>query len=200
LARRESAVRDLRRAQIVAAARAIVAEHGLDGLTFAALEQALGFSRGVVTWHFRDKDEVVKAVLVDAIAEIDAAALGAIRAEASSADRARAVVREMVRGWLGPTGAGPALIAYWGRLGADPELASLNAALYARYRRSSAELVRRGQERGEFRADADPDALGAVLVALVLGVALQARFDPERFDLDAALTAAGDAAVRALAG
>jgi AcrR family transcriptional regulator len=209
--RRDSVVREVRRAQIVGAARAIVAERGLEGLTFAALELRLGYSRGVVTWHFRNKDEVVRAVLEvravldDAIEEIDRAAIAAIRAESTLAERARAVVREMVRGWLGATpapalvgGAGAVLVAYWGRLREDPELARLNADLYARYRGYSAELVRIGQARGEFRADADPDAIAAVLVALVLGVTLQALFDPGSIDLDAVVAAAGEVVVRAL--
>src|SRR5205814_9753674 len=62
-ARRTSAsdsLRDLRRAQIVAAAREIVAGDGLESLTIGALEKRLGFSRGVITYHFRDKDEIVE--------------------------------------------------------------------------------------------------------------------------------------------
>ncbi len=192
---RDSAVRDLRRAQIVAAARAIVAREGLDGLTFAALERDLAFTRGVVTWHFRNKDEIVRAVLDDAIAEIDAAALAAIRAEATFADRARAVVREMVAGWLGAGGAGPVIVSFWGRLGVDPEARAVNAALYARYRGYAADLVRAGQARGELRADVDADAVGAVLVALVLGIALQALFEPGGVDVPRAVRAAGDAVV-----
>lgn len=188
-------VRDLRRGQIVAAARAIVAEQGLEALTFSALEERLDFTRGVVTWHFRNKEEIVRAVLEDAIASIDAAALPAIRAEALLADRARAVVREMVRGWIGAEEAGQVLVSFWGRLRADPDASALNAALYARYRGYSADLVRIGQARGELRADADPEAVGAVLVALVIGIALQAAFDPGKIDVDRAVATAGDAVV-----
>lgn len=191
-------VRDLRRSQIVVAARAIVAEEGLEALTFSALERRLAFTRGSITWHFRNKDAIVAAVLEDAVAEIDRAAIAAIRAEATLADRARAVVREMVLGYLGDSNAGQVLVSFWGRLRTDADAAEHNAALYARYRGYSSDLVRIGQERGEFRADADPEAVGALIVALVLGIALQALFDPRAIDVEAAVGAAGDAVVALL--
>lgn len=190
-----SSVRDLRRAQILEAARRVVVEQGLEALTFAALEERLDFTRGVITWHFANKGEIVRAVLDEAIAAIDEAALPAIRSEATLADRARAVVREMVKGWLGADDAGQALVSFWGRLRGDPEVAALNAALFARYRGYSAELVRIGQQRGEFREDADPDVVGAVLVALVVGLSMQATFLPGSIDVEAASGAAGDAVV-----
>jgi AcrR family transcriptional regulator len=190
-------VREVRRAEIVAAARDLVADGGLEALTFAALERALGYSRGVVTWHFRNKDEIVQAVLHDTIAEIDAAALSAIRSEATLADRARAVVREMVRGWLGGNRAGRVLVLFWGRMPADAAARAANAALFARYRGYSAELVRIGQRRGEFAASVDPEAAAVVIVGLVVGIAGQALFDDE-VDAGPAVEAAGDAVVRYL--
>lgn len=187
---RDPAVRERRRGQIVDAARAIVARGGLDALTFSALEQELGFTRGVVTWHFRNKDEVVDALLEDAIGRLDAVATAAIRAEATFPERVRAVVREMVRGWLAGD-AGTVLVSQWGR--ADPRAADVNAALYRRYRAWSADLVRAGVAKGAFRTDVEPDAVGAVLVALVLGIVLQARWDPA-VDVEAVVEAAQDAA------
>jgi AcrR family transcriptional regulator len=199
---RASGVRELRRGQIVAAARGLVAEGGLDALTFAALEQVLGFTRGVITWHFRDKDEVVRAVFDDAVAAIDRTVLAAVRAEATPTDRVRAVVREMVRGWLGATDAGAVLVAYWGRLGSDLDLARLNAALYGRYREATAELVRSGQARGAFDPHVDADTVAALLVSLVIGVGLQASFEraagSDRFALERAVDEAGEWVVRAL--
>jgi AcrR family transcriptional regulator len=190
-----STVRDLRRGQILAAARRVVVEQGLEALTFAALEERLDFTRGVMTWHFANKGEIVRALLDEAIAAIDATALPAILSEATLTDRARAVVREMVKGWLGEEDAGQVLVSFWGRLRSDPDAAALNAALFARYRRYSADLVRIGQERGEFREDADPEATGAILVAVVIGLALQATFVPGAIDPEQVAAAAGDAVV-----
>lgn len=197
--REPATVRDLRRGQIVVAARAIVAELGLEALTFAALEERLAFTRGTITWHFRNKDDILRAVLEDAIDEVDRSALSTILAEATLVDRARAVVREMVRGWLG-SDAGQVLVSFWGRQGTDADAAELNAALYRKYRAYSAQLVKIGQERGEFRADADPEAMGVLMVALVHGIALQVMFEPGEVDVEKVVTLAGDAVVALLTG
>jgi TetR/AcrR family acrAB operon transcriptional repressor len=195
--REPSTVRDLRRGQIVSAARAIVAEQGLEALTFGALEQRLVFTRGAITWHFRNKDEIVRAVLQEVIEEIDRSALPAIRAEATLVERARAVIREMTRGCQ-RSDAGQVLVSFWGRQGTDADAAELNAALYRRYRAYSSQLVRIGQERGEFRRDIDAEAMGVVMVGLVQGMALQGIFEKGALDMDKAIETAADAVVALL--
>src|SRR5437773_5389573 len=93
-------VRDFRRAQVIAAARSLVAEEGLEALTIGALEERLAFSRGVITYHFRNKDEIVEAVLAHAVAEIEEALRAELRASESPEERVGAVLRSMVRGFL----------------------------------------------------------------------------------------------------
>lgn len=199
MSREVATLRDLRRQQVVAAARGIVAQHGLEALTFAALERELGYTRGVITWHFRNKDEIVAAVLQDAVEDIDRVALPAIVAEQTFTDRARAVLREMVKGWLAGDAA-PVLVTFWGRLQTDADAAETNASLYRRYREYSSELVRRGQAAGEFDPTLDPEAMGVVLVGLVIGIALQELFDPGAVDVESAIRAASDTVVARLTG
>src|SRR5688572_18339107 len=124
-------VRDLRRGQIIAAARAVVAEGGLEALTIAALEERLGFTRGVITYHFRDKDEIVDAVLASAVAEIDAATLAEVGASQDFEAKVEAVIRTKVRGFLERVEATRILVAFWGRIHQDPRARNANAQLYA---------------------------------------------------------------------
>lgn len=189
-------LRQLRRGQIIAAARQIVVEQGIEALTFSALERRLAFTRGSITWHFQNKGEILAAVLQDVVDDIDGVALAAIRTETTLPDRARAVVREMVRGYT--TDAGYAMLGFWSRLRSDPEAARVNAALCARYRGYGAELVRIGQARGDFRSCADPEAFGAVFVSLVLGIALQALFEEDTIDVERVVEVASEAVVRHL--
>jgi AcrR family transcriptional regulator len=175
-------LRALRRAQIVAAARIVVAKDGLDALTIARLEQQLGYSRGVITYHFRNKEEIVDELLADAIREIDHATRAEVASASSREERAGAVIRAVVRGFLGRVEAVRIMVSFWGRLHADSRVRAVNARLYARYRRETAELV-----------GGDP-ALATVIVGVVLGIAAQAYFDPREVDVDAAV----DEAVRAI--
>jgi TetR/AcrR family fatty acid metabolism transcriptional regulator len=194
----QDSLRDLRRSQIVAAAREIVAGDGLPALTIGALEKRLGFSRGVISYHFRDKDEIVDAVLASALAEIDLATHALVAAGTTAVDKVRAVLRANLHGFLGHREAGLILLSFWGRLGSDPKARRANARLYAVYRERTASVLTGGIDSGAFGA-ADVPALAAVIVGLVLGIASQAYFEPGSIDPEAALEEAVACVVARLA-
>jgi AcrR family transcriptional regulator len=176
-------VRDQRRHEIVVAARRIVAEQGLDALTFGALEESLSFTRGVITYHFASKDEIVRAVFTSAIAEIDAAVRAKTDAAASLDEKIRAILEGNVRGFVDRAEAGRVLLSFWGRLSSDPESRRTNADLYARYRKHCAKVLR--DAGGAAKVDAA--TMATLLVGLVLGIATQHYFEPGAIDVDAAI-------------
>ncbi|TNF28453.1 MAG: TetR family transcriptional regulator [Deltaproteobacteria bacterium] len=178
-------VRDLRRGQILRAARRIVAERGVGALTFGTLESELAFTRGVITYHFANKDEIVYALLDDAIAEIHEAMMTSVHAGSTLVEKLEAAVGGMVRGFLAKPEAARVLLSFWGRLPDDPRAAAKNAALYARWREHSASLVRHGQETGEIHADCDVAAVAAHMVGTVIGVVTQAFFEADAVDPEA---------------
>jgi len=170
-------VRDLRRGQILKAARRIVSEDGLEALTFAALEEKLAFTRGVITYHFENKDEIVDAVLRSAIDEIDAATHAEASASLEPEEKVRAVLRANVRGFVENVDAARILFSFWSRLAQDARARKVNAALYARYREQSAKLLRAGQKQGVF-GEFSVDAMAALLVGAVIGIVVQEHIAP----------------------
>jgi TetR/AcrR family transcriptional regulator, fatty acid metabolism regulator protein len=178
-------VRDLRRGQIVAAARRLVAEQGLEALTIGALEGRLSFTRGVITYHFANKDEIVQAVFASAIEEIDAAVRRAVEGGSTVEAKVRAVLHGNVRGFVDSEVAGRVLLSFWGRL-SDAKVRALNAELYAKYRRRAAKLLRSARTDGLI-AQVDPGVMGALLVGIVLGIATQHYFEPGSIDVDGAI-------------
>jgi TetR/AcrR family transcriptional regulator, fatty acid metabolism regulator protein len=56
-----------RRAQIVAAAIDTIAEVGYAGASFARIAERLGISRGLISYHFAGKDDLMKQVVRDVI-------------------------------------------------------------------------------------------------------------------------------------
>jgi AcrR family transcriptional regulator len=179
-------VRDLRRRQIIAAARALVAKGGLEALTIGALERRLGFTRGVITYHFRGKDEIVDAVLASAIEEIDAATAAEVRASAGFGEKLEAVLRSKVRGFIDHREAGLTLLAFWGRIHRDRRARETTARLYAGYRQQSAHLLALGIEAGAVAAPPPSAAeFAALLVGTVVGIVVQSYFEPGAIDPDA---------------
>ena len=68
-------VSSIRRKQIVSAVRTIIARDGLEAVTIANIATALGTSRGVVVYHFNNKEEILHEVLASAMKDADASAL-----------------------------------------------------------------------------------------------------------------------------
>jgi AcrR family transcriptional regulator len=165
-------------------ARKLVSEGGLQALTIGALEQRLAFSRGVITYHFQNKDEIVEAVLESAIREIDAGTLASAQAGTTMEEKLRAIIHTTVRGFLDHVEAVRILISFWGRISSDRDVAAMNARLHATYRKRFASLVTQGQESGAFSAVSAKD-MGAIAVGIVLGIALQVYFDPGSIDAEA---------------
>ncbi len=188
----QDSLRALRRAQILAAARSIVASAGLEALTVGALEEKLGFSRGVITYHFKDKDEIVAEVLASAVAEIDQGTRESLQRPVSVAVAVRAVLETKVRGFLSHREAGLILISFWSRAQASAKVKQASAGMYARYRAQSDRLIVLARAQNG-RCRAKPGAFGAVMVGVVIGLVLQSWFDAT-LDVDGAL----DEAARAL--
>jgi len=180
-------VRDLRRGQILSAARTLVAEGGLEALTVGALEKRLSFTRGVITYHFRDKDEIVDAVLEGAVREIDEGTVAEVRASATFEEKIEAVLRSKVRGFLDHPEASEVLLSFWGRLKSDPRARASCAGLFAGYRAQGRALVAEGRARGDFKDDVPEEETAALLVGTVIGIVVQSIFEPGALDADAAV-------------
>src|SRR3954452_11802274 len=59
--RREEAER-----KVLAAATALIAQHGSRALTLAEVGEAAGYSRGIVSHHFGSRENLLRAVMRDA--------------------------------------------------------------------------------------------------------------------------------------
>jgi len=190
-------LRELRRGQIVAIARKIVADEGLEALTIGSLEARLAFSRGVITYHFQNKDDIVHAVLESALEEINGS-MATGTAAGNHEDRLRATLRTYIRGFIEHVEATRILLSFWGRISSDKRARKANALLYATYRKGIAQMIEAGRGAGEFGNDVNVDGLAAVLVGVVIGVAMQSYFEKGSIDADAATEEAVNAALARL--
>lgn len=150
-------------------------------MTIAQLESRLGFSRGVITYHFTNKDEIVEAVLQSATREIGGLTEARLDAEKSALERIKVAMRATVEGYLTHVEAGQILLSFWGRLGRDPRARKINADLYVAYRREVGKLIEEAI-RTKAIAKVEVEDLAATIVGVVLGIVTQAYFDKDAID------------------
>jgi len=176
-------VRDLRRHQIVAAARSLVAEGGLEALTIGALERRLEFTRGVISYHFQDKEEIVAALLESAVLDIDTATFARAAAQSTFEDRVRSVFKTKVEGFLSHRESHRVLMSLWTRTDADPRAAELHARLFGGWRAQAVSLFKHAISAGECRADLSPERLAGILVGNVVGVVVQVTCEKDALNV-----------------
>lgn len=154
--------------KVLEAATALIARHGSRALTLAKVGEAAGYSRGIVSHQFGNRDNLLRAVMRDA------QTFTLPEEGGSAADWLAALVRAYLRNVTKRGPASRAFLQMWSEaIAADPVLMPLYAEQDARFRRLLADKVREGIDDGSIRSDADPDALAVALVGLVRGIALQ---------------------------
>jgi AcrR family transcriptional regulator len=178
-------LRELRRHQIIKAARQLIAEQGIASLTFSALEKRVEFSRGVITYHFKNKDDILIAILQSAVVEINEATGQAIVSGGNMAGKLSAMVTTTIRGFIDRPEAGVILMSFWSRIPSDPHVAEINAKFYRTWRFYAGELISQGQERGVFKK-MEVEAVAANVVSIVLGIVTQQYFEAKAFDVEKA--------------
>ena len=179
--------------KLVAAATALIAEHGSGAITLAEVGKAAGYSRGIVSHHFGSRENLLRAVMRDAQAFT----------LPDPGDSAGVWLADTVRAYLeNVTNQRPAARAFlqmWGEAIANhPVLMPLYAEQDARFRRLLADKVREGIRDGSVRADVDPEAIAVSLLGLLRGIALQLISTPPPARIKAIVAEAEHAVRRAL--
>jgi AcrR family transcriptional regulator len=180
-----------RREEIVDAATELFAKDGYRGTGLAAIATKVGVTQPTLLHHFGNKEGLLRAVLerrqqedlAVTAAVLDTGGLHILDALPAYAEHLR-------------TRAGLAhLFAVLTAENLLPEHAA-HDWFVQRYRDTRAAVsaaFRAGQQRGEVRADVDPDAVAMRLIALLDGLQTQWLLDPEHVDLEAALKDAASA-------
>lgn len=180
---------DRTRARILAAAAELIAEQGWEGVSTRDIAARAGVTQGVVTYHSRSKDELLRAASLAAAEEMLAGPTAALLETEPLADGLLtigpllAAIRDQPRPML-------LLFETMLRAGRDPELRDALATMLHEFREVLANALRREQVAGRLRAELDPNACATALAAGLDGLFLHAIVDA---------TVDPEAAVRALA-
>ncbi|WP_329240699.1 TetR/AcrR family transcriptional regulator [Streptomyces sp. NBC_01478] len=187
LTRKGQATRD----RIAAAAAVLMFERGVAGTSIEDVQEAAEVNPSQIYHYFKDKKSLVKAVIAVHTAQV-LGRFGAARPRYSRLDS-----MEALRAWrdfavdlersLDYVGGCPI-----GTLGSqlaetDPDARKEVAAGFALWEKSVVDGLRAMQDRGELRADADPERLGLALLTTLQGGLLLTQIRRDTAALEAGL-------------
>ena len=170
-----------RRAQIAAAAIDTIAEIGYAGASFARIAERVGISRGLISYHFADKDDLIKQVVHEAAEQ----AIGYIRprvlAESTGPAMLRAYIESNLAFMRDHRNNVIAMIeisrSAEGRRIHSGDTAVINAVGALEH------VLSESQTAGQFRPDFDPHVMAIAIRAAIEAASPRLALDPE-FDMD----------------
>jgi len=184
-ARSHAERRQAAESRIVQAAFDIVARRGVDQVTLAEAGEEAGYSRALAAHYFESKEALLGAVAEHALEKYRLRMLAATQPGRTGREAVLAAIAfyfDETRKWP------RRLRAFFEVMNAGlrwpsiaPTVARLNAAMVEGF----AGHLRTAQEKGEIRADLDPQSEAVALAGAMRGIMGQWLIDPESVDLDA---------------
>ncbi|MGH9068015.1 MAG: TetR/AcrR family transcriptional regulator [Acidimicrobiales bacterium] len=167
-----------RRAQIVSAAIDTIAELGYGQASLARIAERAGTGKGVIAYHFDGKEELMRALLADVLAQAQEYMRPRILAESTGAG--------MLRAWIESNLA--YMAEHRNHLIAIVEIARsaraadgnplFDSSILEGGVAGGRELLARFQRSGEFRADFDPQVMAMAIRAAIDAVPPRLTRDP----------------------
>jgi AcrR family transcriptional regulator len=170
--------REVRREQILEAARACLQEHGLEAVSMEMIIARSGLSTGAVYGYFKGKDQIINAVVAGGTVAM-AEDLGPVVTNPEPPPLPEFVgqVLEAVVGFnrrkKGDIDRLLVSLHGWSHSQSDPELKAATRASYAGLRKLFAGEVERWQAGGTFDPATDPNAVVELLMSITLGFVAQ---------------------------
>ena len=182
--RGESFIEKARRKQIVDTAIRTIAARGYSQTSLAEIAREAGISKGVISYHFEGKGDLIEAILARLMHEPAVYIKGLVDAHVLSADKVRAYIAANFEFAKSHRNHLLALVDLWGSRDSSEGRSRFDSEAYGPSRRYLSRILETGQERGEL-GPLEAKTMASVIQAAIDGVLLQWAFDPDAVDLDA---------------
>jgi AcrR family transcriptional regulator len=167
----------IRRPEILATAVELVREQGLWSVRVSDVAKRAGISPASVIYYFGTKDQLLEQAIGDADAAFYARLWPELDRLQSAVDRmACLIVRSSATEWV-------LWMDLWVYARRHPEMLAAERAFHSRWCTTIADVVRYGQQRGEFAA-CDADEVAVRLAALTDGLAIRMVLEESEFTAD----------------
>ncbi|GII03035.1 TetR/AcrR family transcriptional regulator [Planobispora takensis] len=181
--KKRSFIETARRAQIVACAIEVIAEVGYAQTSLALIAKRAGISKGVISYHFKGKDELIQQVVDEAFTSGDAFVRSRIEGQMTAAAMLRAYIEATVEFYRTHRAHMTVLLDIWSAFRHEDGRPKLDTTANEPEMAAVEEILRFGQLAGEFR-EFSTRVMAVTLKQAVDGVLTQMAAYPD-LDFDA---------------
>jgi TetR/AcrR family fatty acid metabolism transcriptional regulator len=175
-------LKSLRETQITRAAYEIIAKNGYENITVQDIADHAGFSKGIVYYYFKSKDDLMVGLFDSIIAVIEKRFAEVRQQNPDPREQLESVIRisldivhehmEFYR----------VIMVFWTQINHKEFIKEINARLFSHWRREIEKILELGMAQGVFRTGHSKRTIASSIIAQVLGVSLQYIFDADAFD------------------
>ena len=176
-------IEEARRRQIVRTAIETIAARGFSRASLAQIAREAGISKGVISYHFAGKDDLIEEILAWLVREPAEFIKDRVNRAETALEKLGAYVTANFEFMKRNRAAYLALVDLWGRRGAAIDHDRFNAEAYEPSRHYLAKILEAGCDSGELRP-LPILATASLIQATIDGVMLQWVFNSEAVDLD----------------
>jgi len=160
--------------------------YGYQGTSIDRIAREAGVTKGAIYYHYKDKNDLLSAAVADRVAEFEDRVQNACQGVGPE-ESLRRVVAVSIEHALSNDRPRFAIKLMVEAIDTNDPLLDEMRGMMRRFRAFLRNIVRAGQEGGDFRADVDADAIAASFTSAVIGAETQYYLDPERFRLEETL-------------
>ncbi len=158
-----------RRQQIITGASRLLARKGWAATTFADICKEAGISNGVLTYHFKDKDEILLAVLENVSRTSTDRFFSLLQEQTSWQDKLKLIVRSSLSSTEEERELSRLNLHLLSLAAQRPEIAQRLRQTYTSAMQRAQAEIEQAEEQGQIRRH-DPAAVAAVIQMLVIGM------------------------------
>lgn len=167
------------RKNILDVSLSLFSQNGYDATSVAEICQGAQVSKGAFYHHFSSKQELFLALMETWLETVD----GVFQAAGQSAETVPQSLVSMaaISGGLFDAleGGFPILLEFWTQASRHPKVWEQAVAPYQRYLEFFTGMIQAGIDEGSFTPSLDPEWAARMLTSVVMGLLLQATFDPD---------------------
>ena len=157
---------------------ALFSSNGYDATSVAEICHRAKVSKGAFYYHFPSKQDLFLALMTSWLDEVD----GMFQSASDLADSVPEALENMaqISGQLfeAMKGGFPILLEFWTQASRQPVIWEQAVAPYRRYLDFFASIINAGIKEGTFEETLDPEQTARIVMAVAMGLLLQATFDP----------------------
>lgn len=176
-------IHEIRKDEVVRVATKLVARKGWQNTTLADIAREANVSLGVITYHFSNKDEIIRSVMEKYVGENLTQLYQSIQEYDDPVEKLKNLVRLSLRETMRDREIYYVHFDYWAKISWNDEIREMNAQFYDFAREWTADCVRGGIEAGIFK-EVDPREAATLINSLLIGIQAQHAFDEEAFDFE----------------